>query len=85
MVLQRGYCRIESVKSFISEKIFEIQQIFYEKIWLKYGLSQEKLVILRSVIEDLSKKYCILKCPSKLEFEKIVEEIAEIFFKNKIN
>lgn len=81
IVLQRWYCKIDSIKIFINEKILLTQKIFSKWIWEKYNLNEEKLVIFRSITDDLSKKYCILWCPSNINFNKIIKEIITLFFK----
>ncbi|MDD2487625.1 MAG: TetR/AcrR family transcriptional regulator [Candidatus Gracilibacteria bacterium] len=81
IVLQRGYCKIDSIKEFISTKVSDNQKIFSTGIGDRYGISHETLLIFGCVIDDLSKKYCILGCPSNIDFENITEEIIRLFFK----
>lgn len=81
IVSQKWYCKIESIKNLIIQKNTELFQIFYKYFKNKYWFNEEKTVLLQSVLNDLSKKYCIFDCKESLDLSKLVPEIVRLFFK----
>ena len=78
LINQIWYCENEKIKKYISAKQLEIINIIKEDFQQKYWFNEERIFILLSIIENISKKKCIFWwCPYDLE--KIIDEILTIF------
>jgi len=80
VVSQKGYCKIGVIRDLIVLKNMELLEIFYRYFHEKYGFNQEKTMLLQSLLNDLSKKYCIFDCHETLDSGKLIPEIIKIFF-----
>lgn len=80
VVSQKWYCHLDWIRKYIGEKNAEISNIFKEKFWDKNNINDTKMILLRSTIDDLGKKYCIFDCPSSSNFWEIIDEIIKIYF-----
>jgi len=78
LINQIGYCENEKIKKYISTKQQELIDIIKNDFKNKYWFNEEKIFILLSIIENISKKKCIFWwCPYDLE--KIIDEILILF------
>jgi hypothetical protein len=80
IVSQRWYCKIGVIRDLIVEKNRELFEILYKSLQEKYAFSPEKVILLQSLLNDLSKKYCIFDCKETLDITKLVPEIKKLFF-----
>lgn len=80
VVSQKWYCKIDSIRNLIVEKNKELFNIFNEYLKNKYWFSSEKTILLQSLLNDLSKKYCIFDCKETLDSNKLIPEIIKLFF-----
>lgn len=80
IVSQKGYCKIGSIRDLIVLKNKEIMKMLHTYLGGKYGFNQERTILLQSLLDDLSKKYCIFDCKETLDSNKLVPEIIKIFF-----
>lgn len=80
IVAQKGYCQISAVKDVIAERSNVITKIFVDFFSNKFGFEEEKIVIYKSVVEFLSKKYCMYACPDEEKLEKLINNMVTIFF-----
>lgn len=80
VVSQKWYCKIWLLRDLITEKNKELFWIFLNFFGDKYHFTQEKTIIFQSVINDLSKKYCIFDCKEFLDIKLLVPEIKRTFF-----
>ena len=82
VVSQKWYCKIGVIRDFITLKNKELFQILYWYFHEKHWFSEEKTVLLQSLLDDLCKKYCIFDCKETLDSNKLIPEITKIFFTN---
>lgn len=80
VVSQKWYCKIWIIRDLIYEKNIELFNIFFKYFEEKYSFNQEKTILLQSILNDLSKKYCIFDCKETIDSEKLICEIKKIFF-----
>lgn len=80
VVSQKWYCKIWIIRDLIYEKNMELFNIFFKYFEEKYSFNQEKTILLQSILNDLSKKYCIFDCKETIDSEKLISEIKKIFF-----
>lgn len=80
LISQNWYCENQKLKEMVSDMQNTIFVIIYEAFSTKYKLNQEKVFILLSILENISKKKCIFwNCP--FDLDKIILEIDELFKK----
>ncbi len=78
LINQNWYCENQKLKELVSDMQNTIFVIIYEAFRTKYKLNQEKVFILLSILENISKKKCIFwNCP--FDLDKIILEIDELF------
>lgn len=82
IISQKWYCKIDVIKNLIEDKNEELWIILKKFFWEKYNLNEQRVLLLRSVIDDLSKKNCIFNC-KETDTKKITDEIITLFFNNK--
>lgn len=82
IVLQKWYCKLDKMREFVIEKNLIINQKFENYFLPKFNLNKNRLLILRSIIDDLWKKYCLINCTNSDDIRDIVEEIEKIILKH---
>ena len=80
IVSQKWYCKIWIIRDLISIKNRELFNIYFDFFAWKYWFNSEKTILLQSILNDLSKKYCIFECSESLDADKLIKEIKKIFF-----
>ena len=80
VVSQKWYCKIWVIRELIYEKNIELFNLFFKYFEERYGFNKEKTILLQSILNDLSKKYCIFDCKENIETDKLTLEIKKIFF-----
>lgn len=80
IVSQKWYCKIGVIRDLIVGKNRELFEILYKYLHEKYSFNPEKVILLQSLLNDLSKKYCIFDCKEVLDITKLVPEIKKLFF-----
>ncbi|EKE28217.1 MAG: hypothetical protein ACD_3C00086G0061 [uncultured bacterium (gcode 4)] len=79
VVLQKGYCKNEHVKDFIINANLEISKKFTESLWIRFSMNKERIILFRSIIDDLWKKNCTIWCGNSGDFESVANEIVKLF------
>lgn len=80
IVSQKWYCKIWLIINLIIQKNIELSNIFHKYFETKYSFNKEKTILLQSILNDLSKKYCIFDCKETLDSSKLIPEIIKLFF-----
>lgn len=80
VISQKWYCKIWVIRDVVVLKNKELFGILNKYFQEKYEFNQEKVILLQSLLNDLSKKYCIFDCKEILDSQKLVSEILKIFF-----
>jgi hypothetical protein len=81
VVLQKWYCKNDKVKDYISEANKDITKKFQHALWEKLFMNNARIILFRSIIDDLWKKNCTLWCGNSADFDSVVNEMVKLFSK----
>jgi hypothetical protein len=79
--LQKWYCKNDKVKDYIFKVNIDITKMFQDTLWERLSMNPEKIILFRSIIDDLWKKNCTMWCGNSVNFEWVVNEMVKIFSK----
>lgn len=81
IVLQKWYCKLDKIREFVIEKNLVINEKFENYFLPKFNINKNRLILLRSIIDDLWKKYCLINCTNSDDIRDIAEEIEKTILK----
>ncbi len=78
LISQNWYCENQKLKDLVFDMQNKVFSNILKSLNKRYNLSHEKVFILLSIMENISKKKCIFwNCP--FDLEKIIDEINDLF------